>query len=85
MDKRIKVAVLGSTGYVGLELVKILNFHPNVIINFLGCENNPNTNIQDFEKNLKNSNLPLLSLNSDFDPLISDVVFLALPHGISNN
>ena len=34
MNKIIKVAVLGSTGYVGLELVKILMKHPKVLINF---------------------------------------------------
>ena len=42
MNKGISVAVLGSTGYVGLELIKILQQHPNVNILFLGCENFPN-------------------------------------------
>ena len=32
MNKKIKAAVLGCTGYTGLELVNILNNHPNVII-----------------------------------------------------
>ena len=48
MRKIITVAVLGSTGYVGLELVKILTKHPKVKINFLGCENSPNFNINNF-------------------------------------
>ena len=37
MPKKISVAILGSTGYVGLELVKILSQHPNVNIVFLNC------------------------------------------------
>ena len=38
MKNKIKVAVLGSTGYVGMELVKILSNHSHVDINFLGSE-----------------------------------------------
>ena len=40
MQKDVKVAVLGSTGYVGFELVNILFNHPKVKINFLGCDSN---------------------------------------------
>ena len=84
MKKSYTAAVLGSTGYVGLELVKILTKHPDVKINFLGSENSPNTNIQDFDHNIKSNNLPNISLNIDFEPSNSDVVFLALPHGVSH-
>ena len=52
MNYPISVAVLGSTGYVGLELVKILNNHPNVKINFLGCENSPELDITSFDVNI---------------------------------
>ena len=31
MPTKIQVAILGSTGFVGIELVKILSKHPNVI------------------------------------------------------
>ena len=34
MKNKIRVAVLGSTGYVGMELVKILSNHSYVDINF---------------------------------------------------
>ena len=30
-DKKVSVAVLGSTGFVGLELIKILSKHPKVL------------------------------------------------------
>ena len=42
MSKKVSVAILGSTGYVGLELVKILSKHPNIDIVFLGTEKSPN-------------------------------------------
>ena len=36
MDK-VKVGVIGSTGYTGIELVRILNNHPKTEIIFLGA------------------------------------------------
>ena len=84
MNDKIKVAVLGSTGYVGIELVKILLNHPNVSINFLGCENFVNKKISDIDSSVINSNLPNLSINSEFNPNNSDLVFLSLPHGVSH-
>ena len=83
MLSKINVAVLGSTGYVGFELVKILINHPNVIINYLGCENVSSKNNFGITSLIKKFKLPNLSLNNNFDPLTADLVFLALPHGIS--
>jgi len=84
MKNKYKVAVLGSTGYVGMELVKILSNHSNVDINFLGSE----TLQGSFQKNIDNTKeynyLPLLSSNKNFNAEDSDFVFLALPHAISN-
>ena len=84
MSSKINVAVLGSTGYVGYELVKMLVHHPKVKINFLGCDSKINDTLFNKNKNLEFSKLPNLSLNNDFDVSKSDVVFLALPHGISH-
>ena len=84
MKNKYKVAVLGSTGYVGMELVKILSNHSNVDINFLGSE----TLQGSFQKNIDNTKeynyLPLLSSNKNFNAEDNDFVFLALPHAISN-
>jgi len=33
--KKIKVAIAGATGFVGLELLKILTKHPNVWIFYI--------------------------------------------------
>ncbi len=84
MPKKITVAILGSTGYVGLELVRILSGHKNVEIKFLGTENNPNSSISSFDNKINDSKLPLTKLNNEFDCKHADTVFLALPHGISN-
>ncbi len=84
MSKILSVAILGSTGYVGLELVKILLMHQNVKIVFLGTENTPNTSIHKFDNSINNKDLPLTELNKDFNYKKADTVFLALPHGVSN-
>ena len=84
MDKIYSAAVLGSTGYVGLELVNILSKHPNIKINFLGSENSADENISNLDNKLKKYILPKIDLNNNFKTDKSDVVFLALPHGISN-
>jgi len=84
MKNLLSVAVLGATGYVGLELVKILIRHPKIQINFLGCENSPGKNIREFDQKILIDTLPELDLNNNFDPQNYDLVFLSLPHGASH-
>ena len=83
MKKLFNVAVLGSTGYVGMELVKILIKHPNININFLGSETKTNKFLTNIERTKEYKNLPKLKNNKAFDFSLSDYVFLALPHSIS--
>ena len=45
MKRKISIAVLGSTGYVGLELVYLLSNRKDITINFLGSENSANKKI----------------------------------------
>ena len=62
MNEKIKAAVLGCTGYTGLELVNVLKNHPNVIISFLGSQSHSGEDINKFDKRLKNISLPKLNL-----------------------
>ena len=50
MKRQIKAAVLGCTGYTGIELIKILIKHPDVIISFLGSQNHQGEYINDFDQ-----------------------------------
>ena len=85
MEKKITAAVLGSTGYVGLELIYILSRHPGIKIIFLGSENFPNKDIRVFDNRITNDTLPKLDLYKNIDLTNIDVVFLALPHAVSQN
>ena len=85
MSKKVSVAILGSTGFVGLELVKILSKHPNVNIVFFGTENNPDTFLKDIDPTIKIYDNSLTQLNEHFHHTSVDTVFMALPHGVSHN
>ena len=85
MKNKINVAILGSTGYTGLELVSILVHHPSVSLKFLGSESNAGKYINSFDKRLNNVDLPKLDLINNLNFSKIDVVFFALPHSISQN
>ena len=70
MKKTITVAVLGSTGYVGLELIYILSRHSGIKIIFLGSENFPNKDIRDFDKRITSDTLPKLDLYKNIDDYV---------------
>ena len=84
MKNKIRVAVLGSTGYVGMELVKILSSHPYVDINYLGSETIHGSYLNNIDNTKEYNQLPLLKPNDSFNAEDSDYVFLALPHAVSN-
>ena len=84
MDNIYNVAVLGSTGYVGMELINLLINHENVNINFLGTENSKGKYLSNIDNTKEYKDLPLLKDNNSFDPNMSDYVFIALPHSVSN-
>ncbi len=51
MKKKVKVAIIGATGYVGLELIKILSNHPKVKINYLCAKKSIGRAIKSFKIN----------------------------------
>jgi N-acetyl-gamma-glutamyl-phosphate reductase len=80
---RTRVAVLGATGYAGVELVRLLSRHPEVEIVFLSSEQYRGRRASDVYPFLRG--LVDLSLGAA-DPAAAttaDVVFSALPHGAS--
>jgi len=80
---KIKVLIAGSTGYIGVELVKILINHKNVNIKYLCGNSSIGKKISVFDKFLSKKKLPkIIKFNKKllFDV---DVVFTALPNGES--
>lgn len=81
----IKAAVLGATGYAGIELVRILSGHPDVSLEILGSQSFDGQPISEVYANFKN----VLDINCeklDIDKVSKcDVAFTALPHGASKD
>ncbi len=80
--KKINIAIIGATGFTGLELVLLLSKHPNVKILNLCATKNLGKKINFFDKRLK-GNLPRLSSVKKVNWKKLDLVFLSLPNGES--
>ena len=50
---KINVLIAGSTGYIGIQLVKLLIKHPNVKIKYLCGKSSVGKNISKFDNRLK--------------------------------
>ena len=59
IQKKINIAVIGATGYTGLDLVLILSRHPRVKIKYLCATKNLGKSINYFDKELKKNYLKL--------------------------
>ena len=82
--KKIKISVIGSTGYTGKELVKILMNHQKVKLVHLVSSSYAGKNIVEiFPEFLNKLDKKLINFNLDVVSQDSDMVFTALPHTIS--
>jgi len=81
MSKKITASIIGATGYVGLELIRIINVHPNIKIKYLTSFSGANKKISDFYPHLQ-GNCDIKITNLDIEQITnnSEVIFLALPH-----
>ena len=80
INNKIKVAVVGATGYTGLDLVYILSKHPRVKIKHLSATKNLGKEISFFDKRIKKK-LPTISSVKKINWMNLDLVFLSLPNG----
>ena len=81
MKDSLNIVIVGATGYIGLELIKILSRHPKVKILYLCATKSICKNISLFDKNIKKKKLPKISKVEMVDWSKIDVLFTALPNG----
>jgi len=79
-SNKIKVAVIGATGYTGLDLTLMLSKHPRVQITYLCATKNLGKKINFFDKRIKKK-LPKISSITNIDWKNLNLAFLALPNG----
>ena len=79
--RKLNVLIAGSTGYIGVQLVKLLSKHPNVNIKYLCGYSSAGKKISFFDKDLKNKKLPkIVKFKKSYLKNI-DIIFTALPNG----
>ena len=77
---KIKIAIIGATGYTGLDLVNLLSKHPRVNILNLCATKNLGKKISFFDKRIKKK-LPNITSIDKVKWNSLDLVFLSLPNG----
>ena len=78
---KLNVLVAGSTGYIGIQLIKLLVKHKYVNIKYLCGNSSVGKKVSSYEKSLSNKKLPrIIKFNKNLLKDI-DVVFTALPNG----
>ena len=77
---KLNVAVIGATGFTGLDLINLLAKHSKVKILYLCATKNLGKNINIFDKRIK-KRLPKITSSKNVNWGELDVVFLSLPNG----
>ncbi|TDF93477.1 N-acetyl-gamma-glutamyl-phosphate reductase [Paenibacillus piri] len=84
MSTKLRAAIIGSTGYGGVELIRLLLTHPHVEITSVISSSSAGTPIADGYPHLNQIMTDLLD-GIDVDQIRqkADVVFIAAPHGVA--
>ena len=83
MTDRIRIAVLGASGYTGADLVRLALTHPRVEIAALGANAKAGQAMQSIWPHFAPHKLPALVKADAIDFSAIDVVFGCLPHAAS--
>ena len=83
IDQKIKVGIVGGTGYTGVELLRLLSGHPHIELKAIASRSEEGTQVADFFPSLRKHTKLAFCLPDD--PVLKqcDVVFFATPHGVA--
>ena len=80
----IRIGVYGASGYTGLELLKHLLFHPEAVVTAITSRRYAGVPLADVYPVFQGlTDLTFMNASPDEFARLADVVFLALPHGVS--
>ncbi len=82
-SNKLRVAILGASGYTGAELVRLLSRHPHVTIVALTADRQAGKPAAEVFPHLQVRELPTLAKIDDVDWSGVDFVFCCLPHGLT--
>ena len=79
--RKLNALIAGSTGYIGVQLIKLLIKHKNVNIRYLCGNTSVGKKISFYDSSFKSKSLPkIIKYNKKYLKYV-DVVFTALPNG----
>jgi N-acetyl-gamma-glutamyl-phosphate reductase len=82
-SNKLRVAILGASGYTGAELVRLLSRHPHVEIVALTADRQAGKPAAEVFPQLVLQDLPALAKIDDVEWGALDFVFCCLPHGLT--
>ena len=78
---KLNALIAGSTGYIGVQLIKLLVRHKHINISYLCGNSSIGKNISSYDKSLSKYKLPkIIKFNKNLLKTV-DIVFTALPNG----
>ncbi len=80
----IKAGIIGATGYVGGELMRILNNHKEVCLSSVTSQSYAGKAYGDIFENFRHTDIRCAEEDIEKMADECDVIFLALPHGIAS-
>lgn len=83
MIQKVKVGIVGGTGYTGVELLRLLAVHPHVTLTVITSRGDAGTPVADMFPNLRGYVDLAFSDPATANLADCDVVFFATPHGVA--
>lgn len=81
--QKIKVGIVGGTGYTGVELLRLLSMHPNVALTVITSRGDAGLPVADMFPSLRGFVDLAFSDPTQANLTDCDVVFFATPHGVA--
>jgi len=85
MTKKLRVGIIGASGYTGADTVRLLSCHPNAEIKVLTANTHAGKAFSDLFPQFSGIDLPLMIEAEKADWSDIDVVFCGLPHGTAQD
>jgi N-acetyl-gamma-glutamyl-phosphate reductase len=82
-DKKVKIGIVGGTGYTGVELLRMLSQHPNAALSMITSRKEAGTPLDAMFPSLRGRCDLSFSDTATADLTQCDVVFYATPHGVA--
>jgi N-acetyl-gamma-glutamyl-phosphate reductase len=83
MSEKLKVGIVGGTGYTGVELLRLLSVHSDVELSVITSRGEAGLPVSDMFPSLRGLVNLAFSDPASADLTVCDVVFFATPHGVA--